>query len=751
MSNNTKLPDLTTQREHLSLPGRVKMPLMPAGLYKSIAQSKRWNRDPIITGSSDYDDRDGGGASLAVGSDFDDGERAKASPLPAESQAPTRPASILRGDAEPFRSKTEVDLSAVHHKTQVSPESTQSQPVESTASQPVATRPAVQPTDGNREETVSCISVFSIPLWHYLQAMAACSSSAKRAYMGCLTWMTKIHYAAVMLMDMYRVNQQHARSAIKSQDSFANDSSREQRGYCSHTASSSPTKQSTRDRGDAMIAEFERIRLRGAERQRAQSNQQQVNGNRPSEYKHLPTSATDSAAYRQNVQVRPPIALTANHDLQASPAKDIRLSPVKAGPVTQAHAGNNHQANGVRYDVQAPTFTPALSSFADVNGGVYGNMQLGQINFDTSYQKSQKQEITNISAPAVGSTRVSPPLGLRHVYQRHQLNELASDNNSMATVNAVQIPTARSGTGSQQQHDHSFANGHLSNGHAQQLGTLGVDLRRQYPHFQHSPFGANAHFPNEKAEQVRSRAFPPIHGAINTEDQLQGHTNGNTGLPNNQQQSSTPAADSQPLQQQGGTSSIEYSSEHQKSHMPGGQSIQAMSSLPLTFSSFQYQDLENGRRMMPANGGPHQEHKTQDGSPGPVNGYAYGLTSSVSDGSMMKYYTQQPEPPKDLIRVDNELNMKKTTVGPLTFGTPTKEIMANRSQMLQVLTENGKPSLTDLLDTKFLPFTESYRFASPSEDNGVIVIQNVSPTLCRMSFAGSSASSFCSLYSLLVN
>ncbi|KAI1203545.1 hypothetical protein F5X97DRAFT_330204 [Nemania serpens] len=51
--------------------------------------------------------------------------------------------------------------------------------------------------------------------------------------------------------------------------------------------------------------------------------------------------------------------------------------------------------------------------------------------------------------------------------------------------------------------------------------------------------------------------------------------------------------------------------------------------------------------------------------------------------------------------------------------------MANRSEMLQTLTENGKPRLTDVLDTKFLPFTESYRFASPTEDNGVIVIQNI--------------------------
>ncbi|KAI0434792.1 hypothetical protein F5Y09DRAFT_354795 [Xylaria sp. FL1042] len=51
--------------------------------------------------------------------------------------------------------------------------------------------------------------------------------------------------------------------------------------------------------------------------------------------------------------------------------------------------------------------------------------------------------------------------------------------------------------------------------------------------------------------------------------------------------------------------------------------------------------------------------------------------------------------------------------------------MASRSELLQALTENGRPSLNDLFDRKFLPFTENYSFSHPSVENGVIVIRNI--------------------------
>ncbi|KAI0805459.1 hypothetical protein GGR55DRAFT_697991 [Xylaria sp. FL0064] len=51
--------------------------------------------------------------------------------------------------------------------------------------------------------------------------------------------------------------------------------------------------------------------------------------------------------------------------------------------------------------------------------------------------------------------------------------------------------------------------------------------------------------------------------------------------------------------------------------------------------------------------------------------------------------------------------------------------MASRSELLQALTENGRPSLHDLFDRQFLPFTENYSFSHPSDENGVIVIRNI--------------------------
>lgn len=74
-----------------------------------------------------------------------------------------------------------------------------------------------------------------------------------------------------------------------------------------------------------------------------------------------------------------------------------------------------------------------------------------------------------------------------------------------------------------------------------------------------------------------------------------------------------------------------------------------------------------------------------------------------------------------LVRSNSE-----AVVGPIDFEIPDKQTMARRSEMLQALTENGRPSLEDLLDPKFLPFVESYKFSSPSDENGVVVVRNVS-------------------------
>ncbi|KAI1299688.1 hypothetical protein F5Y03DRAFT_408646 [Xylaria venustula] len=51
--------------------------------------------------------------------------------------------------------------------------------------------------------------------------------------------------------------------------------------------------------------------------------------------------------------------------------------------------------------------------------------------------------------------------------------------------------------------------------------------------------------------------------------------------------------------------------------------------------------------------------------------------------------------------------------------------MANRSEMLQALTENGRPSLEDVFDPKFLPFISNYKYSESSTENGVIVVKNI--------------------------
>ncbi|KAI2639449.1 hypothetical protein GGS21DRAFT_538162 [Xylaria nigripes] len=45
--------------------------------------------------------------------------------------------------------------------------------------------------------------------------------------------------------------------------------------------------------------------------------------------------------------------------------------------------------------------------------------------------------------------------------------------------------------------------------------------------------------------------------------------------------------------------------------------------------------------------------------------------------------------------------------------------------MLQALTQKGTPNLQDILDPKYLPFTEGFKYSFPVEENGVIIIKNI--------------------------
>lgn len=112
--------------------------------------------------------------------------------------------------------------------------------------------------------------------------------------------------------------------------------------------------------------------------------------------------------------------------------------------------------------------------------------------------------------------------------------------------------------------------------------------------------------------------------------------------------------------------------------------------------------------------------------PEPINGYTYGLHGSASDGTMLQYLNGQASTSKALTRISHE-PINQSTIGPICFEMAPKEVMANRSEMLQAITENGQPGLQDLLSPNFLPFTEGYKYSSQAEENAVIVIRNVSP------------------------
>ncbi|KAJ8117002.1 hypothetical protein ONZ43_g4307 [Nemania bipapillata] len=129
---------------------------------------------------------------------------------------------------------------------------------------------------------------------------------------------------------------------------------------------------------------------------------------------------------------------------------------------------------------------------------------------------------------------------------------------------------------------------------------------------------------------------------------------------------------------------------------------------------------------LPVHGESSPEPKMQNGSSAIVNGYKVGLPGSVSDGNIFRYHSnEQASTSMALMRVGHETMDNQFTIGPMDFEMPSKDIMANRSEMLQTLTQKGQPSAQDILDTRFLPFTEGYKYSFPSEENGVIVIRNI--------------------------
>jgi hypothetical protein len=99
-----------------------------------------------------------------------------------------------------------------------------------------------------------------------------------------------------------------------------------------------------------------------------------------------------------------------------------------------------------------------------------------------------------------------------------------------------------------------------------------------------------------------------------------------------------------------------------------------------------------------------------------------------------KYERQQEE--IERYEIERQLADKESgvVVRPLQFGIPTKQIMANRSEELQALTENGHPSLHDVLDANSLPFTACFSHSFATEQNGVVILKNASASLFPFTF-----------------
>ncbi|TRX98447.1 hypothetical protein FHL15_000521 [Xylaria flabelliformis] len=116
--------------------------------YMPIAQSKRWNRQPIPTGPSD-DDRTGGGVSLMAVSSIDNGAEISHYSHDFGNKKPATPPNRLRGDAKSFVSSTQ-GISTGSTSVGTSLTTVESGSFKSTASHSCTTT-LVQPATSGRE------------------------------------------------------------------------------------------------------------------------------------------------------------------------------------------------------------------------------------------------------------------------------------------------------------------------------------------------------------------------------------------------------------------------------------------------------------------------------------------------------------------------------------------------------------------------------------------------------------------------
>ncbi|KAJ8126640.1 hypothetical protein O1611_g6998 [Lasiodiplodia mahajangana] len=324
--------------------------------YKSIAQSKRWNRQPIPTGSSDYDKHVGGGVSLTATSDHDDKVQVSTCRYPTNNtdEKPATPPGHLRADSKSSRSNEQTDPSVGSMSIETSPSSIDSADLKNSVPKPVASQPA-QPNRGRGNNE-----------------------------------------AASILMDIYLDSQKRTRSATAAAQRYRLEddiSDQGENGNC--TAHSSPIK--TVARGHVLAAEIKTCK-NGIEQALFSKTQQTV---------HKPLSSTalleaklktDQSSHQAPCTIDNEFPhrsnfLTTSHDSPTLPVMDNHGSPEKAPSIARGLTNNADRSNGIRYNGKAPVFKPTANFNANVASK--DNTQPNEITFN------QHQGFVNNSNPAM--------------------------------------------------------------------------------------------------------------------------------------------------------------------------------------------------------------------------------------------------------------------------------------------------------------------------------------------------------------
>ncbi|RWA14186.1 hypothetical protein EKO27_g932 [Xylaria grammica] len=596
--------------------------------YMSIAQSKRWNRQPIKTGSSDHDDTVGGGVSLTAVSSIGDSSQVPSRPCIShdKDEVPVTPTSSLNANAKVFRPSAQAEALNEKAISEISSES--STGMMSSASQPTTTQ----------------------------QVLPAACEKEREGERG-----EGITAATTLLMNFLLDNQRTRSATTSTHEKSTNHKNHDRHGHGSSTTHSSPIGSVAQSYSDMAERQTAPITMNGVEPQRISDNQERpvVSSNQHRKKPELTGQAKspmNNIVHHQQAQVHPQTVSTVNQSTHTLPVMNNKLPP---SAVMNHHPIEDQQAGGVHYDAKAPSFTPATN----MNLGFNNNMQMGPTKPSRNYQK---QGFANGGAPAMENIQAFHP-------RQHQSGRLANDN--PVTVNTMQVMPNPLSDNHQQHQAHDFLNGNIVNEQGQLQGYAHDHLGYTYNQ-PHPPTAYAINYQSPRG-QVRESPMPYSNG----------HQNG-----------------------------FVYQ-EQDKQHAP------VIHGYPPVL----YPGAGNGTPNMSANGVSYQTSKTQDNSPSLAHGYAYGPPGGASGGFMPPYCPggQPNHTSTALVHVDREPNENQPKIGPMNFQVPAAVTMASRSEMLQTLTENGKPSLQDLLDPRFLPFTETYRYAFPPEENGVIIIKNI--------------------------